>query len=363
MFLKEKALILIVDDTETNIDILVDALTDEYELAVALCGKDALETVDIEKPDLILLDIMMPEMSGYEVCKILKSNPDTTEIPIIFLTALTQLESKTKSFELGAVDYITKPFEILEVRARVKTHLELKKAHEFLMNQNQVLEEMVRKRTDELEKSRAATIFSLAALAETRDPETGQHIKRTQYYVRVLAESLRKKEHYKKILTPQYIELLFASAPLHDIGKVGVPDAILLKPAGLSNDEFKEMKKHTLYGKNTLNVAIRELGNDSFFGLALEIAFTHHEYWDGTGYPNGLKGLEIPLSGRIMALADVYDALVNERIYKEAFSIETAREMIVKRSGIQFDPDVVDAFLENEEEFIRIFKECQDLKK
>jgi len=354
MFYDRNPKVLIVDDTEENIDILVDAFGDAYDLSVALNGEDALEAVQEEIPDLILLDIMMPGMSGYDVCEKLKADKVTRNIPILFLSAITDSASKTKSFELGAMDYITKPFELSEVKARVQVHLELKFAREFLRNQNEVLEELVESRTKEVQKTRAATIYTLAALAETRDPETGSHIKRTQWYMLYLAEHLSNLPKYKDVLTPDYVKLLFESAPLHDIGKVGVSDAILLKPGKLNDDEFEEMKRHTMYGRDALIVAEKELGENSFLRLAREIAYYHHERWDGTGYPLGLSKSDIPLSGRIMALADVYDALISARVYKPPLTHEVAKRIIIEAKGAHFDPEVVDAFLEIEQKFLEI---------
>jgi putative two-component system response regulator len=356
--------ILLVDDTESNISILIDTLEDDYELSVAEDGESALEAVEAEIPDMILLDIMMPEMDGYEVCQYLKKNPKTSEIPIIFLTAMTQVASKTKCFKLGAVDYITKPFEIMEVRERVKTHLSLMHAKKQLADQNLILEEKVRERTQELSLTQDATIFSLATLAEYRDPETGAHIRRTQNYVKVLAESLKTNPDYTNLLTDATIELLYKSAPLHDIGKVGVPDSILLKPGKLTVEEFEEMKKHTVYGRDTILAAERILKtNSSFMRIAREIAYSHQEKWDGSGYPEGAKGEEIPLSGRLMALADVYDALTSNRVYKSAFSHEVATRMIYDGKGRHFDPNIVDAFMKigsNFEEISCKFKDIND---
>lgn len=346
--------ILVVDDTESNIDVILDSLQDNYDLTVATNGYDALEIIAEEIPDLILLDVMMPGINGYEVCQKLKLDDTTKDIPIIFLTAVKDITDKTKAFELGAVDYITKPFDVMELKARVKTHLELKFAKKMLFDQNRFLEEMVRKRTEELYKTQAATIYSLAALAETRDTETGEHIKRTQYYIKTLCLGLRNMGIYTDYLDDKTISMLFDSSPLHDIGKVGVPDNILLKPGKLTNEEFEIMKLHTVYGKNALEIAEKELGSNSFLSLAKEIAFTHHEKWDGSGYPLGLKESEIPISGRLMALADVYDALISSRPYKKAFSHEEAKDIIVKGSGSHFDPDVVKAFLNYEKDFILI---------
>ncbi len=349
--MKEQNTIMIVDDTEMNISILVDALGDDYDLVIAINGVEALELMKEEKPDLVLLDIMMPEMDGYTVLEKMNEDTSNNNIPVILLSAIVDSESKTKGFSLGAVDYVTKPFELAEVKARVKTHLELKEARELLKNQNEILEEKVRERTKQLEKSQSATIYCLAALAETRDTETGGHIKRTQFYVRELAFQLRKMGFYSNELTDEFIDLLYQSAPLHDIGKVGVRDEILLKPGKLTENEFEEMKKHTIYGKATLEVGENEIGEDSFLKLSKEIAYMHHEKWDGSGYPQGLTENEICLSGRIMAVADVYDALVSKRVYKEGFSHDKAVEIIMEGRGHHFDPNIVDAFMQIKDKF------------
>jgi putative two-component system response regulator len=352
--------IMIVDDTEMNIVILVEALQDDYELIVAINGLEAIELLEEQKPDLILLDIMMPEMDGYEVLKKLKENPDLDNIPVILLSAITDSDSKTKGFSLGAVDYVTKPFEIVEVKARVKTQLRLEEARLVLESQNIVLEEKVKERTQLIERTNSATIYCLAALAETRDPETGQHIKRTQEYIRELAFELRKNKEYGDVLTDEYIDLLYKSAPLHDIGKVGVRDSILLKPGKLTGEEFEEMKKHTVYGEESLMVGIKELGEESFLTLAKEIALTHHEKWDGSGYPRGLSKQEIPISGRLMALSDVYDALISKRVYKGALTHDEAKNIILESKGSHFDPDIVDAFIKREAKFIEIMERFMD---
>lgn len=355
--------IMIVDDTNINIVILVDALKEEYRLIVAINGPKAIEMLKDQTPDLILLDIMMPEMNGYEVLNKIKQIPTLEHIPVILLSAITDCDFKTKGFSLGAVDYITKPFEIIEVKARVKTQLKLEEVRLILENQNLILEEKVKERTELLERTNFAAIYCLAALAETRDPDTGEHIKRTQKYIRELALELQGKDKYKEILTNEYINLLYKSAPLHDIGKVGVKDSILLKAGKLTTEEFEEMKKHTIYGEHSLTVGINELGEDSFLTIAREIALTHHEKWDGTGYPSGLSKKEIPISGRLMALSDVYDALVSKRVYKDALTHEQAKRIILEGKKSHFDPEIVDAFIKRENEFIKIMEECKDNSK
>ena len=347
-------IVLIVDDTEANIDVLVEALGDDYEISVAIDGASALESVDIETPDIILLDIMMPDMSGYEVCGRLKKNKRTAEIPIVFLTSMTDIESKTKGFELGAVDYVTKPFDILEIKARVQTHLALRLARMELAMQNEILEDRVSERTKEVCLTQEATIEAMACLAEYRDPETGGHIKRTKNYIRALAERLRSNEKYCDLLDDSVIDLLYKSAPLHDIGKIGIRDEILLKPGKLTESEFNEMKKHTEIGYNAIFMASQKLGEHSFLKYAMEIARSHQEKWDGSGYPDGLSGEDIPLAGRMMALADTYDALISKRVYKPPFTHQKAVSIIWEEKGKHFDPAIVDVFMEIQEDFRQI---------
>lgn len=343
----------IIDDSETNLDLLVEALSDEYDVSVALDGESGLEDIREEAPDLILLDIMMPGIDGYEVCRRLQDDPTTRNIPIIFLTAMDEIGSKTQGFKLGAVDYITKPFEMLEVQARVKTHLALKCALEELAGQNELLEKKVQERTRELTLTQEVTILSMASLAEARDKETGGHIMRTQRYVKLLAEQLQDHPRFNTLLTPENIELICKSAPLHDIGKVGVPDSILQKPGKLTSEEYEEMKLHTLYGYTAIVNTEKKLGSNSFLRFAREIASTHHEYWDGSGYPHGLCGDAIPIAGRLMALADIYDAMVSYRVYKEPVSHTEVLAMIRDYRGVQLDQDIVDAFLMVQDQFER----------
>ncbi len=347
--------VLVVDDIATNIDILIETLSNiTGDIAVAMDGPTALEIAQESPPDLILLDIMMPGMDGYEVCRRLKAIPSLQDIPVIFVTAMSEIENKTQGFELGAVDYITKPFEVVEVRARVKTHLSLQKARQALAQQNEFLEFKVRERTRKLALTQEVTIECIAALAEYRDPETGGHIQRTKNYVRTLALRLQSEPRFRTILTAEVVDLLYLSAPLHDIGKVGIPDHILLKPGPLTDAEFEEMKKHTVYGRDALKVAADKLGGQSFLRFAMEIAYSHQEKWDGSGYPEGHKGEEIPISGRLMALADVYDALISRRVYKPPFTHQQAVEIILQGKGSHFDPTMVDAFVEIQEDFRQI---------
>jgi putative two-component system response regulator len=342
------ARILLVDDNTTNLQLLHETLDGlGYKLLIAKNGKTALSITQKAKPSLILLDIMMPEMDGYEVCRRLKADENTRQIPIIFITALVDEEDEAKGLSLGAVDYITKPINPELVKARVRNHLELKQYQDRLEN-------LVKERTRRLALTQAVTIESLATLAEYRDPETGGHIKRTQNYVKALAVHLKDHPRYRDELSDEAIELLYLSAPLHDLGKVGVPDNILLKAGKLTDEEFEEMKKHTVYGRDALLITEQKLGEDSFLQSAREIAYTHQEKWDGSGYPSGLKGDAIPLAGRLMALADVYDALISKRVYKPPFPHEKAVQIIVEGKGTHFDPDLVDAFVELQETFRNI---------
>lgn len=354
----KKPTILVVDDTPSNIDILLETLGNEYEIIVALDGETALDQAINNHPDIVLLDIMMPVMDGYEVCKRLKNSRTTAEIPVIFVTAMNEMVDEERGLELGAIDYITKPFSPPIVKARVKNHLLFQLAKEAVERQKDMLEEMVLERTRELMITQDVTIQCMASLAETRDMDTGEHIRRTQFYVKTLAEALRNSPKFSKMLTRENIELMYKSAPLHDIGKVGVPDHILLKEGPLTKEEFEEMKKHTVYGRDALTEAEKMLGTNSFLRYAKEIAYSHHERWDATGYPEGIKGDDIPLSGRLMAIADVYDALISKRVYKPAFTHEDALRIITKGDGRvmpgHFDPEVLEAFNAKSDEFRQI---------
>ena len=349
----ERQTILVVDDTPDNIALLSALLKDRYKVRAANNGERALAIAAGQpRPDLILLDIMMPGMDGYEVCERLKIDPHTADIPVIFLTAKVQVEDEEFGLRLGAVDYITKPISPPIVLARVETHLTLKRARQFLQDRNAYLEAEVWRRSREVMAIQEVTIMAMASLAETRDNATGNHIRRTQHYVRALAQHLRHHPRFAAALNDETIELLFKSAPLHDIGKVGIPDRILLKPGRLTPDEFEIMKTHAALGRDAIAAAERYLDTpDSFLRFAREIAYSHQEKWDGSGYPEGLWGEQIPLSARLMAVADVYDALISRRIYKPALPHEQAVTMIREGRDQHFDPDIVDAFLECAEQF------------
>jgi putative two-component system response regulator len=343
----EKPTVLVVDDTPDNLSLMNALLKGSYKVKVANHGEKALKTAFSTPPDLILLDIMMPEMDGYQICQQLKRNPVTKDIPVIFLTAKAEVEDEQKGLELGAVDYITKPISPPLVLARVKNHLALKASADFLRDKNDYLEQEVAKRTQEIMAIQDVTILAMASLAETRDSDTGNHIRRTQFYVKALAEKLKDHSRFVTYLNERSIQILFKSAPLHDIGKVGIPDHILLKPGRFTPDEFEIMKTHAVLGWDAIEQAEQSLGTRvEFLSTAKEIAYFHHEKWDGSGYPEGICGDDIPISARLMAVADVYDALISRRVYKEGMSHEKAVQIITEGRGSHFDPDIVDAFLE-----------------
>ena len=352
----DKPSILVVDDTPGNLAVMTALLKDDYRVKVAHNGERALRLVHSgQPPALILLDVMMPGLDGYEVCRRLKADPATESIPVIFLTARTDAEDETLGFSLGAVDYIGKPINPMVVKARIQAHLMAKSMTDFLRGKSDVLEAEVARRTAEIQDLQDALVLSMASLAETRDNETGNHLRRTQHYVKRLAEQLRQHPPFASLLDDRNIDLLFKSAPLHDIGKVGIPDHILLKPGPLDAQEFEIMKTHTTLGREAIESAEQSIGRPvPFLRFAKEIALSHQEKWDGSGYPEGLKGDAIPLSARLMALADVYDALISRRVYKPAFSHEASVKIILKAGGQHFDPEVVAAFDAVQEDFRRI---------
>ena len=349
----EQNTILIVDDAPENLAVLAELLQPDYRVLAANSGARALKLSAAQpRPDLILLDVMMPDMDGYEVFRHLQGDPHTRGIPVIFVTAMNAVEDEERGLEMGAADYIAKPLRPRIVLARVHTQLALKRASDFLRDQNAFLESEVARRMGENRLIQDVSIHALARLAETRDPETGNHIRRTQEYVRALAQHLQSHPRFAEFLTDTNIELLTKSAPLHDIGKVGIPDHILLKPGKLTPEEWAVMKTHAQLGAEAIEQAERDAERPvAFLTLAKEIAHWHHERWDGSGYPDGLKGDAIPISARLMTLADVFDALINRRVYKEPFSFEDAKQIILDGRDKQFDPDVVDAYLDLQETF------------
>ena len=350
--------ILIVDDTPENLSVLGELLQPTYRVRAANSGKRAIQIAMADPtPDLILLDVMMPEMDGFEVLGELKASGVTRNIPVIFVTAMDGTSDEERGLDLGPVDYIPKPIRPSIVLARVRTQLELKAARDFLSNQNAFLENEVARRMHENQLIQEVSIHALARLAETRDPETGKHLRRTQEYILTLAKRLCQHPRFAHYLDQRTINALVQSAPLHDIGKVGIPDHVLLKPGKLTPEEWEIMKTHAELGSNAIAQAEADADKPvEFLAIAKMIARSHHEKWDGSGYPDGLAGDDIPIAARLMALADVFDALTCKRVYKPAFSFEHAHRIILDGKGIHFDPDIVEAFACDFETFVAIAK-------
>jgi len=347
---QDRAKVLIVDDTPDNIHILMETLRDTYAISAATNGEKALALALSQSPDIILLDVMMPGIDGYEVCRRLAEDVRTRSIPVIFITALSEEEDEARGLDLGAVDFITKPFRPGLVKARVRNHIELKRHRDNL-------QELVEEQVQTIADSHVATIFAMSKLAESRDADTGKHLERTQIYCRMLSEQLGSSDKFSATIDAAYTETIFHASPLHDIGKVGIPDAVLCKPGKLSTEEFAIMQSHTVLGSETLSIVARRFPKNAFLNMGVEIARWHHEKWNGSGYPDGKTGEEIPLCARIMAVADVYDALTSKRCYKDAMPHSRASEILRQDSGTHFDPEVVAAFSEVAHDFDRVREE------
>jgi len=346
--------ILVIDDENFFLDLLAEALSQDYRVSLAKHAAAGLARANgRNRPDLILLDIGMPDMDGYETIIELKNNPLSRDIPVIFLTARQNAEDELRGFELGAADYITKPISLPVLHARVRTQLAISR-------QRAALEELVRERTRELECTKDAIVFSMGEMAEARDQETGRHLLRCRAYVRLLAEQLASLPEYRERLTPTVIDAFERAAPLHDIGKIAVPETILRKPGPLDSDEQAVMRQHPEQGRRIIENAEKHIGTTLFIQVARDIAWAHHERWDGGGYPRGLAGEAIPLAARLMAVADVYDALISRRCYKPPQSHEEAVERILDGSGHHFDPLVIDAFIKIHPEFRETAERLRD---
>lgn len=380
----DRPLILVVDDHPDNLLMLGELLEDQYALRMARSGPQALASLAMKPiPDLVLLDLMMPGMDGYEVIRRIRADAATAQLPVILVTAHDAREVEAQALQLGAVDYVAKPIHPPVLMARVATHLALKQARDQLASQNASLEAEVARRTRDIQLVKQASIRALASVGETRDNETGLHILRTQLYIEVLGRRLQHHPRFAKDLTPARLQLIVEAAPLHDIGKIGIRDHILLKPGKLTPEEFAIMKTHAALGGEALGRAIRDSarsiihdaaltgaeppprrpdGGDplEFLEIAREIAMGHHEKWDGSGYPAGLAGDAIPVSARLMALADVFDALISRRVYKAAFPIEEVRRIIAEGRGTHFDPALVDAFFDAFDEVLTIARRYAD---
>lgn len=349
--------IMIVDDTPANLGLLEKMLTSEgYNVFCFLRGDMAMKSILRKKPDMIFLDINMPYMDGFEMCSLLKANSSTENIPVIFISALTDTFDKVKAFNAGGIDYVTKPFELEEVRARLKTHLRIHTLEKELKEINVKLEYKVKKQVEEIAESKYATISAIAKIAESRDHDIGNHIERVKAFCKIVAEKLSLVPEYKEYITQKYIDNITHASLLHDIGKIGIDDNILKKRGKLTFDEFELMKKHTNIGADTLSEIITQYPHNSFLKMGLSIARSHHEKWDGSGYPDGLFEDEIPLSARIMAIVDVYDALRSKRCYKEPFTHEYSIDIIREGMGKHFDPKIAEVFINHAEELSNLYE-------
>lgn len=360
--------ILVVDDNPLNIETITRRLQrDGFHTFAATSAMEAFAVLDSSVVDLILLDVMMPEIDGYEVLGRIKGTDKWQHIPVVMVSALEEEESVVRCIEAGADDYLTKPVNSVLLRARVNNSLNKKRLYDRdkqhrheLERYNRQLVQTVEYQVKEITSAQMAAIFATSKLAESKDPETGAHLERLRIFCKVICEYLAAHDDYKDTVTNTFIDCIYAASPLHDIGKVGIPDNILLKPGKLTDNEWEIMRTHTVIGANTLRAVAEKHPGNAFIRMGIEIAEAHHEKWDGSGYPYGLKGEAIPLSARILALADVYDALTSVRCYKDAFSHEKSREIIVESAGKHFDPGIVAAFLNSEDKFIRVKKEYQD---
>ena len=356
--MEQRGRILIVDDNATNVDILRRLLRKDFEVATAASGEECLSVVPTFKPQLVLLDIMMPGMDGYDACRRIKSSTVGEFVQVILVSGRGSTAERVKGYEAQADDYIVKPFDHEELLSKVRVQFRLWDAQRQLTvakDQLEIyaseLEELVSVRTKQLTATQDMVVFALAHVVDSRDPETGEHVQRMRRYAQIIAEELADNGPYAAIVDRRFFEDLYRSSPLHDIGKVAVPDSILQKPGRLTPEEFEEIKKHVVVGGQTLEIARNQVGSGTFMDMAADIARYHHERFDGTGYCAGLQGQEIPLSARIVALADVYDALTSRRVYKPPYSPDAAREIIIRESGSHFDPVIVDAFLARCDDF------------
>ena len=360
--------LLVVDDNEMNRDMLVRRLKPlGYQVDTACDGGQALEMLQKGTYDLVLLDIMMPVMDGFEVLQQMKLQQRLKSVPVIMITALDDTSSAARCIDMGAEDYLTKPFDPTLLKARISSCLERKRLHDQeslyrtkIEEYNNQLQERVRQQVQEISQAQLGAIFAMSKLAESRDPETGEHLERMREYCKVLSQQLSKLPKYEIIIDNTFISDIYAASPLHDIGKVGIDDSVLLKAGKLTEHEWTVMKLHPVIGAETLREVDKQHPGNSLIRMGIDIAASHHEKWDGSGYPYGLQGTEIPLVARILALGDVYDALTSKRCYKEAFSHDKSRQIVIESGGSHFDPEVVDAFIQTEEEFQRIREFYQD---
>ena len=334
----EQKVIFVVDDNAVNLSVAKEALKDHYRIRTLPSAAKMFEILSKVTPDMILLDIRMPDMDGFEALALLKKDIATADIPVIFLTSLTDTETEVRGFQMGAIDFINKPFSEPILLNRIRTHLGI--------------DEIIRERTARLRSLQNALVFTLADMVENRDEGTGGHIERTSEYLRILAEEMMARGVYKKELSKIDIDLMISSAKLHDVGKVAISDAILNKPGKLTDEEFNTMRTHCVAGERIIDNIISRSDDVDFLQSAKAIALSHHERWDGKGYPNGLKGDEIPLQGRLSAIVDVFDALVSERPYKKPFTPDEAMSIIIDGAGTHFDPKIAQVFFDAKDKFV-----------
>ena len=351
---EQRKTIFVVDDNLTNLTVAKNVLSGAYNIFTINSGPRLFKILESKIPDLILLDINMPDMDGYDVIRQLKTNVNTFHIPVIFLTALDDEDTEFEGLSLGAVDYIIKPFSPLLLLKRIELHLLVESQKQELINYNNNLEKMVEEKVKTVIDLKNALLRTMAELVEHRDKDTGGHIDRTQKYVKVLIDAMRENKVYVDEVEGWDEQLVIQSSQLHDVGKISVSDSILLKPGKLTPEEFETMKRHAAFGCKIIEDIIANTYDSEFLSYAKHFAVSHHEKWDGTGYPNGLSGESIPLLGRLMAIADVYDALTTDRPYKEAFCHEKAVTIILEGRGAHFDPNLVDIFVKVADEFKNI---------
>lgn len=358
---EQKSHIVVVDDSQLIIEYLDNKLTElGYTVDVFDKAQFALKHLEEIQPDLILSDVMMPDMDGYEFCMKIKENPNLQSIPLLFISGESNKNNIVTGFEHGAVDYVTKPIIFEVLKARIETHIRLYHLQKAQIDRTRTLEALVSEKIDKLYKSQLSTITALAKLAEFRDEDTGTHLDRVEKYCKIIALELSHLPKYREVITSWFVQLIQYASPLHDIGKVAIPDNILLKPGKLTEEEFETMKTHAELGGHTLAEVLKSDPENEFIKMGYDIAYYHHEKWNGFGYPKGLSGDEIPLCARIMAVADVYDALRSERCYKKGFSHEKSVEIIKEGSGNHFDPEIVEAFCKNVDTFDEVWTQFNE---
>ena len=342
--MQDRKKIILVDDNPVNLKLARNTLMDKYDVFTVHSADKLFQLLEKTLPDIILLDVMMPDVSGYDAIKVLKSNPRTADIPVIFLTSKSDTNSELEGFIQGAVDYVSKPFSPPLLLKRVDVHVLVESQKKELQHINENLQQLVDEKTEAVLELQDAVLRTMSNLVEYRDDVTGGHVERTERFLRLLMEGMAKQKVYDEILRNWDIKLLLQSAQLHDVGKIAIRDNILMKPGPLTKEEFDEMKKHTTFGEKVIEKIQESSRENVFLTHAKLMAGTHHEKWDGSGYPRGLSGFDIPLQGRLMALVDVYDALISERPYKKAFTAEKAVQIIREGSNVQFDPALVEVF-------------------